>query len=345
MRPRERVEAVLNFSEPDRIPVIPPFQGFWALVASGLKVTEAFATPLKGAEAQFWMLERTPFDALEVLWDWMTPAEVCGCKVVIPEASNPATMEPAVRSLDEVGKLEVPDVSKHPRSVDDFKIARFLNGKLSKDRFTYITLTFPFTLAGELRGVEKMMLDILKKPAELHQLIEYSQMVLEEYLKFANDTGVDGIFWCDPVASAGLISPKQFRSFTMPYEKSLLQKTREADLKALLHICGNTSDRLDAILEISPDLMSLDCAVDLTKAMKALYGRVPIMGNVSTTDLFLKKPDDIRAASKSCIKSAGMRGFALGAACDIPIGSPIENVKALCNSVLEKDTQSAKIAQ
>jgi hypothetical protein len=40
-----------------------------------------------------------------------------------------------------------------------------------------------------------------------------------------------------------------------------------------------------------------------------------------------------------------MRGFALGAACDIPIGSPIENVKALCNAVLEKDTQSAKIAQ
>lgn len=338
MRPRERVEAVLNFTQPDRIPVISPFQGFWAIVASGLKVTEAFAAPSKAAESQIRMLEMAPFDGLEVFWDWLTPAEACGCKVVFPEEGNPATMDTAIKSLSEVDKLEVPDIRRHARSMDDLNLATNLNKRLCMDRFTYITLVLPFTLAGELRGVEKMMLDILKKPAELHPLIEYSQRVLEEYLKFANDTGVDGVFWCDPVASAGLISPKQFRSFTMPYEKSLLQKTREADLKALLHICGNTSDRLDAILEISPDLMSLDCAVDLTKAMKALYGRVPIMGNVSTTDLFLGKPDEIRASSKSCIKSAGMRGFALGAACDIPIGSPIENVKALCNSVLEKDT-------
>jgi MtaA/CmuA family methyltransferase len=335
MRPRERVEAVLNFSEPDRIPVIPPFQGFWALVASGLKVTEAFATPLKGAEAQLWMLERTPFDALEVLWDWMTPAEACGCKVVIPEASNPATMEPAVRSLDEVGKLEVPDVSKHPRSVDDFKIARLLNGKLKKDRFTYITLTFPFTLAGELRGVEKMMLDILKKPDLLKPLIEYSSQVLQEYLRWASDTGVDGVFWCDPSASAGLISPKHFRSFAMPCGKTILQKTKESDMKALLHICGNTSDRLDALLEMSPDLMSLDCNVNLADATKVLGGRVPFMGNVSTTDLFTKKPEDIRASAKACIKSVRSRGFALGAACDVPIGSPIENVVALCNAVIK----------
>jgi MtaA/CmuA family methyltransferase len=335
MRPRERVEAVLNFSEPDRIPVIPPFQGFWALVASGLKVTEAFATPMKGAEAQLWMLEKTPFDALEVIWDWLTPVEACGCKVVIPEASNPATMEPVVRSLDEVGKLEVPDISKHARSVNDFKIATFLNGKLSKDRFTYITLTCPFTLAAELRGVENMMLDILKKPDMLKPLIEYSSQVLQEYLRWASDTGVDGMFWCDPSASAGLISPKQFRTFAMPYGKTILQKTKETDMKALLHICGNTSDRLDALLEMSPDLMSLDYHVKLADAAKVLGGHVPFMGNVDTTDLFMKKPEDVRAAAKACLRSVTGRGFALGAACDVPIGSPIENVVALCNAVIK----------
>lgn len=335
MRSRERVEAVLKFSETDRIPVIPPFQGFWALVASGLKITEAFAEPEKGAQAQLWMLERAPFDAIEVFWDWLAPVEACGCKVAFPEASNPATMEPVVKSLLDVEKLEVPDPKKHARSLNNFTIARQLNERIGREKFTYITLVLPFTLAAELRGVEKMMLDMIKKPAELKLLIDYAEKVLEEYLKMAKDTGVDAIFWCDPTSSAGLISPKHYREFSMPYQAAILRKTREIGLKALLHICGNTSDRLDAILSVSPDLMSLDYQVDLARATSIFQGRVPIMGNVSTTDLFMKKPEDIKIAAKGCMKSAGKRGFALGAACDIPIGSPLENVKALCDSVID----------
>jgi len=329
MKPRERVEAMLSFSETDRVPVIPPFQGFWALVASGLKVTEAFATPEKGAQAQLWMLGETPFDAIEVLWDWLTPVEACGCKVVIPEASNPATMEPAIKSLSEVDKLEVPDPGKHARSLNDFKIARQLNDKISKDKFTYITMTLPFTLAAELRGVEKMMIDLIKRPMEVKNLIDYASSVLEEYLRLSVETGVDGMFWCDPTSSAGLISPMHYREFSMPYEIAILRKTKERGLKDILHICGDTSDRLDSILKVSPALMSLDYQVDLAKAEKIFRGHVPFMGNVNTADIYMKKPEDIRAAAKGCIKSAGRRGFALGAACDIPIGSPIENVKAL----------------
>jgi MtaA/CmuA family methyltransferase len=332
MRTRERVEAILKFTEPDRIPVIPPFQGFWALVAAGLKVPEAFARPEKGAEAQIQMLKKVPFDALEVLWDWLTPVEACGCKVRIPDESNPATMEPVVKSLDDIAKLELPNIAAHARSVNDFEIAKYLHGKLGEEKYTYITLALPFTLSGELRGVERMMLDILKNPTKLHPLIDYSKRVMLEYAKLAKETGVDAIFWCDPTASAGLISPKHFKSFAMPYIQTILQETRKLGLKAFLHICGNTSDRLDSIKEISPDLMSLDTQVDLSYAQKVFGERVTIMGNVNTTDIFAKKPEDVLKDAKACLKVAG-RGFALGAACDIPIGSPIDNVKALCDSV------------
>jgi uroporphyrinogen-III decarboxylase len=80
--------------------------------------------------------------------------------------------------------------------------------------------------------------------------------------------------------------------------------------------------------------MSLDYMVDLAKADKILGGHVPYMGNVDTTAIFTKKPQDIVAYARSCIRSAGKKGYALGAACDIPIGSPTENVEALCSPLI-----------
>ncbi len=329
MDSRERVEAALAFREVDIVPTIPPFQGFWALMAAGFKVSETFREPMKGAEAQIAMLDKVPFDSFEVLWDWLSPVEACGCKVTIPDDGNPVTVERVVKSIEDVEKLQLPDVKSHPRSVSDFKVAEYLVGKYAKGNYTYATLALPFTLAGELRGVEAMMLDILKNPQLVHKLIDYSSKVLLEYAKAAKESGVDAIFWCDPTASADLISPRHFKNFAVPYIKGLVEKTKGMGLGAFVHICGNTTDRLDTILEIAPHLMSVDTKVDLARAKAVLGNRVAVLGNVDTTGLLLRKHDDIFAEAKACLAKAGKVGFALGAGCDIPIGSPLENVRAL----------------
>jgi MtaA/CmuA family methyltransferase len=333
MRPRERVEAVLSFREVDSVPVIPPFQGFWAIDAYGVKISETFKNPKLGGEAQIKMLERVPFDALEVLWDWLAPVEACGCKVNFPEGGNPITVERVVKTPEDMRRLKVPDILSHSRSRNDFEIAKFLNKVLGNEKYTYVTLALPFTLAGELRGVEAMMLDLLKRPSDVHALLNFSTNVLLEYAKLSAETNVEAIFWCDPTASADLISSKHFKNFVVPYTKEVIKKTRDLGMKAFLHICGNTSDRLDAILEISPDLMSFDTKVDLARAKNIFNGQIPIMGNVDTSIILMKNPAEIIAASQNCIKRAGKIGFALGAGCDIPIGSPVENVKALCDAV------------
>ncbi|MEM3907607.1 MAG: uroporphyrinogen decarboxylase family protein [Nitrososphaerota archaeon] len=331
MSPRERVEAALSFEEVDFVPVLPPFQGFWAIGVYEQKISETFKYPMKGADAQIKILQKVPFDGLEVFWDWLTPVEACGCKVQLPERGNPITIERLVKTPEDIERLDMPNLSKNLRTKNNFEMAHYLRKMLSKERYVYVTLTLPFTLAGELRGVEALMLDILKRPTNVHKLLNFTTKVLIEYAKLSSQIGIDAIFWCDPTASADLISPKHFKNFVVPYTKEILQKTRDLGMKAFLHICGNTSDRLEAILDLSPDLMSFDTKVDLSIAKTVLNKKVPIMGNVSTTDLLMKGPLDIINASKECIKRAGKVGFMLGAGCDIPIDSPIENVKALCD--------------
>jgi MtaA/CmuA family methyltransferase len=329
MNSRQRVEALFKSTEPDCVPVIPPFQGFWALDAAGLKISEAFADQMKGAEAQIKMLEKAPFDAFEVVWDWLAAVEACGCKVQIPDDGNPITMERIVKSIDDVERLRMPDIKSHKRSIDDFKIAAYLNAKYKEAHCTYATLALPFTLAGELMGVDSLMLNMMRKPDAIHKLLDYSAKVMLEYAKMAKESGVDAICWCDPTASADLISPSQFKNFAVPYIKSVVQKTREMGLKAFVHICGNTTDRLDTILDIRPDLMSVDTKVSLSKAMEVLKGKVAVLGNVSTSNMLFKSPKEIMEEAKACIAKAGKVGFALGAGCDIPIGAPVGNVRAL----------------
>jgi len=329
MSSKERVEAALRLEEPDRVPVMSPFQGFWALGAGNLPVEESFRDPVKAANAQLNILDACKFDGIEILWDWLAPVDALGCKVKIPEKGNPVTVERVVKASEDIDRLKVPDLRGHKRTISDFEAARILKEKIGGSHFTYITLALPFTLAGELRGVQNFMVDLMKRPSDAHKLIKFSTEVLLAYLEFSADMGFEAIFWCDPTASADLISPKQFREFSLPYIEQVVKKTKERGLFAFLHICGDTTPELKMIYEAMPHLMSVDMKVDLKVAKEIIGDKITILGNVDTTTLFQKSIDETSKAAVECVRSAGKRGFILGAGCDIPVGAPLENIKAM----------------
>jgi len=68
MNGRERFAKALSLTElPDRVPVAPPFQGYWALDAFGVTIPESIAHPEKAVEAIVKAQDACPFDALEVV--------------------------------------------------------------------------------------------------------------------------------------------------------------------------------------------------------------------------------------------------------------------------------------
>jgi MtaA/CmuA family methyltransferase len=330
---RKRVESSLRIEEPDRVPVMPPFQGYWALGEAGLTVEESIRDPQKAADAQLSTLEACRFDGIEILWDWIAVAEAIGCKVKIPEKGNPVTVERIVKAPEDIDNLTVPNIRENKRTTSGFDAAKILKEKIGNSHFTYITLALPFTLAGELRGVESFMVDLMKRSADAHKLIKFSTEVLLIYLEEYVNMGFEAIFWCDPTASADLISPKQFKEFSLPYIKEVVKKTREKGLSAFIHICGDTTQELEMICEAEPNLMSVDMKVDLRNAKEKIGDKITILGNVHTDTLFQKSSDEVFKAAVNCVNEAGKRGYVLGAGCDIPVGTPLENVKSLVKAV------------
>jgi uroporphyrinogen decarboxylase len=64
---------------------------------------------------------------------------------------------------------------------------------------------------------------------------------------------------------------------------------------------------------------------------------VIILGNLAPVDvLMMKKPEQVREAVLAMLKAMeGVPNFGLLSGCDLPVGTPLENVQAMINAVKE----------
>jgi uroporphyrinogen decarboxylase len=95
-----------------------------------------------------------------------------------------------------------------------------------------------------------------------------------------------------------------------------------------LHVCGDTTDRLELYPLTGADCISLDHKTDLAKAKEVLYGKMCFAGNVNPVDVMLHgRADLVESTCQQIIETAGTDGaFALMPGCDIPPNVPYENI-------------------
>jgi [methyl-Co(III) methanol-specific corrinoid protein]:coenzyme M methyltransferase len=103
------------------------------------------------------------------------------------------------------------------------------------------------------------------------------------FAKAQIDAGADAICLADHL-TGDLASAKTYHDFLLPYHKEL---TLRIGCPMVLHICGNTLDRLGYISESGFDCFHLDSKVDAREALKTAAGRMSIMGNLNNPKTLL----------------------------------------------------------
>jgi uroporphyrinogen decarboxylase len=133
----------------------------------------------------------------------------------------------------------------------------------------------------------------------------------------------------EPTAAGNLISPEQFKEFVVPHLKKITLWAHSQSTKVLLHICGNTSDRLELIKDIDVDCFSVDSKVSLKVAKEVLVGRVCLAGNVDPVNVLAKGTvNEVRNVTEKCLADAAEKGgYILMPGCDLPPNVPEENIK------------------
>ncbi len=328
MNGRERMLAAINMEPTDQTPLAPPFQGYWALGVMGVKGPDSIRDPKMAAQAQIEIAKRCNFDGLETMWDWLSPVEALGCEVKIPDlGAIPTWTNILSDDPDRLGALEVPDPSKDYRLQSSMRVTEIMHKALGAEKFLYNTLVCPFTLAGELRGVETMMLDSLLEPEFLPRLLRFSTEVIKEYCQYLTGFELDAVFICDPTASGSLISKEDYIRFSQPAQKECASVVRRGGKLTLLHMCGDTSDRLEYVMDVNSDIFSMDYQVPLQEARRQMAGKQAYLGNVKPAHtLYSGTPLAVVEESRQCIRDGGDVGFILGAGCDIAPDTPLDNV-------------------
>ena len=189
----------------------------------------------------------------------------------------------------------------------------------------------PLTLGGLAFGVENLMRGTHKDKAAVHAVVEFAAELCFDYLEPFIDAGVSMISLADPTASGDLISREQFVEFALPCLKRVAESIRARGVWVMVHICGDTTTRLDRIPEVGAHIMSVDYKVDLSDVRRILGGRIAFAGNLNPVAIMqAESTQGVAKASRDAIRRAGVTpGYVLMPGCDIPPSVPIENVASM----------------
>ena len=238
-------------------------------------------------------------------------------------------------SADEIVNTDVTVIESDPVIQNIRQAARLVAQAIGDEVVVTVTAWGPFTLAGQMYGVEPFMKATLKKKDEVHKMLDFAtRLVRQFYQPLVEERVIPMLAIADPTGSGDLISDRVFRTFSLPYLQPLIGWAKEHGVYTWLHICGNTTDKLESIAETGASCFSLDYKVNLAEAKQKIGGRIALAGNIDPVSVLNQKgPDDVRAAARACIEAAAQGGgFVLTSGCDLPPTISMENLQAMLSA-------------
>lgn len=195
----------------------------------------------------------------------------------------------------------------------------------------------PFTLAGLLYGVERLMRNIYKNKEEVHAVLDFAAGVCTRFLEPFLDAGSEIVSLADPSASGDMISRRQFEEFVLPALAKVARRLRDRGALVCVHICGDITDRLDYFPDLDVSFLSVDHKVDLGRVREVLGTRLAFSGNLDPVAVMQHAtPEGVAAASRRNFEKVGPEpGYILMPGCDIPPQVPLANIQALTAAVRE----------
>jgi len=186
----------------------------------------------------------------------------------------------------------------------------------------------PWSIAGQLWGIESLIFDTVDDPQFVHELMRVTTGIcLGRSLAMA-ETGVF-IRVGDPSAGCSLISPKIYREFVKPYHEEIFNRLRrDANTRVGLHICGYVDPIMEDIISLPIDWFELDALSSLEKMASLSEGKIVIRGQMPAEVFLEGTREEIEREAKRCVDfGAKANPFMLAPGCSIPYNSPVENIK------------------
>jgi uroporphyrinogen decarboxylase len=341
---RERVRTALAGGRPDRVPCA---LGFFPQPLFGARdADESFQTDVRFVE----------FDPPPEQDQFLAHLETLPPDVHVGSLAQLRTYQewgynPATDSAHPVGRLRsvadwaqglLPDFSDPRRYVGlAQRVERF------HDRGLAVAGSPPhlggelFESAWRLRGFERFMKDLVKRPGLVEYLLDQLTALAAESAVILARAGVDILLLDDDVAYCGglLISPGTWSRFFKPRLDRIIEGARRAapDLLVFYHSDGDFTRLLPDLVELGVNVVNPvapDC-MDATAIRHRFGDRLALWGTVGTAVSWdLGTPAQLREEVRVRVETLGSSGLLLSPAYDLDF-APRQNVAEFVDAVRE----------
>ncbi len=277
-------------------------------------------------EANLAVRETFDLDIVQAISDPYREAADFGLVVEFPPDNLPINRVPLIASPEDVAKLVPPDPASGPRMADRLEAIRLFREQVGGQVPIMGWVEGALAEAADLRGVGNLLLDLTLRPEWVDGLLEICARVEIAFARAQIEAGADIIGLGDAIASQ--ISPAMYRRFALPYEQRIFEAVHAMGGLARLHICGNTNHLIAGMVASGADIIDLDWMVDMQSACQQFGDQVSFLGNFDPVAVMLQSPaETVYRAAADCMQIGGPRSFS-GAGCEIPDGTPHENLHA-----------------
>lgn len=330
MNGKERVLAMFDGKAVDHLPLMPITMMFAADLV-GVPYRDYAADCRVLVEAQMRTAEAFGFDYVSAISDPAREVSDLGGTVEWFDNQPPAIVESRALLEDKsrLATLELPDMAAPGRMRDRLGAVAILKQRTAGSLIVEGWVEGPCAMGADLRGVNTLMLDFHDDPEFVNELFEFVVAMEIAFARSQVEAGADVIGVGD--AAASLIGPRLYELFVLPQEKRLVAAIKAMGARVRLHICGNTRKILRGMGSLGADVVDLDFPSPMTEGRAAMGPGQVLLGNIDPVRaLRAGTPESITAMLVDCYQAAGPR-FIVGAGCEVPRGTPAENLKALTN--------------
>ncbi len=270
-------------------------------------------------------------DQMNTMSDPYRETQGFGAKIIYEKNMVPRCERHPLEDDGRLDRLPRPDPMKAERMSDRIDAVRRYQELVGGQYGIMGWVEGPAAEAADLRRIDNFFMDLIDDTAYIGELMDLCVDVALDFARPQVEAGADTIGIGD--AAASQVSTEIYESLILPREQRLVRGLKEMGAKVRLHICGNITHLLPGIATLGVDVLDVDHLVDLGKVRQAVGPKTALAGNLDPVSAVLRSnPEAIRKHVLSCYQQAG-NPFMVNAGCEIPSGTPVENLKALCEPI------------
>ena len=270
---------------------------------------EVVGTPDLAAEVTLQPTRRFSLDAAIIFSDILVVPQAMGLEVQMVPGKGPHFPEP-LAGPDALGRLVEPDLEAALGHVfDALTLTRQrLAGRVPLIGFCGAPWTLmAYMIEGGGSKTFKMARAWLQQhPDESHALLQRITDMLVPYLNRQIEAGAQFVQVFD--SWAGLLGPRTFRTFALPYLAQIAERVGEAHPEVPKVVFAKGAHyATEALAETDYEVISLDWTMDPTAAREAAGSLAALQGNLDPCALYAA-PQAIRRQVQDMLAAFGPRG-------------------------------------